>query len=340
MTKAQLLAEVRALRKALARETAKVKRQAAKLEREKATLRKVEQERAAVVEQQTATGEILRVISSSPTNVEPVFNAIVERAVHLAGGSGRYSALFRLEDGHFHMVAQYGVPPETLAIFERHFPLPVERSGLMQAALAARGPVHAPDVFNDARVGPFARTLAESQGYRALMHVPLVRGGVVLGILSVTKREVEPFTDKQIALLQTFADQAVIAIENVRLFNELEARNRELREALEQQTATCQILRVIASSPSDIQPVLDAVAERAARLCDSLDGSVFRVDGNVLRLVAHHGPLPEAGRLTPRDPPFVRGTVSGRAVIERRTIQVGDLQAEAAEFPQGSARAR
>ena len=143
-----------------------------------------------------------------------------------------------------------------------------------------------------------------------------------------------PFTPAQIKLLETFADQAVIAIENVRLFKELQERNRELTEALEQQTATSEILGVIASSPTDIQPVLNMVAETAARLCEAFDVMVLRVDGDLLRLVAHHGPIP-AG-----DVPFHRGTLGGRTVIERQLIHINDLQTEVDEFPEGSALAR
>src|SRR2546426_11677759 len=116
----------------------------------------------------------------------------------------------------------------------------------------------------------------------------MLREGAVVGVIVMRRREVEPYSDKQIELVTTFADQAVIAIENVRLFKELEARNRDLTEALDQQTATSEILRVISSSPTEVQPVFEAIAKNAARLCEALDAVVFLVDGDVLRPIAHH----------------------------------------------------
>src|SRR5262249_47553205 len=132
--------------------------------------------------------------------------------------------------------------------------------------------------------------------------------------------------------------QAVIAIENVRLFKELQTSNRELTKALEQQTATAEILRVISSSPTDVQPVFAAVAESSARLCDAYDCEIYRVDGDVLRLVAHHGPAP-SGPVGQFVVPLVRGTIGGRSVLERRTIHVPDFDAAAEEFPVGYALA-
>src|SRR5262249_11217280 len=161
----------------------------------------------------------------------------------------------------------------------------------------------------------------------------------VLGLINVTRRDPGGFTDDEIALLQTFADQAVIAIENVRLFKELEARNTDLTVALGQQTATAEILPVISNSPTYLQPGLDAVADRAAHLCGASDATIFRVDGESLRLIAHH-------RMMPADPvgqftiPLIRGTVAGRTVLERRLIHVTDLLEETEEFPEAIIFAR
>ena len=157
--------------------------------------------------------------------------------------------------------------------------------------------------------------------------MPLRQQGKLIGTLVARRIEVRPFTPAQIKLLETFADQAVIAIENVRLF-------QELKESLEQQTATSEILGVIASSPTDIQPVLDVVAENAARVCGANDAVIFRVNGNVLNRAAHYGPILWAGG--EESPLISRGSVSGRAVVDRRTTHIHDMAAESeAEFAEG-----
>jgi GAF domain-containing protein len=304
------------------------------------------------LDRQTATSEILRVISSSPTDVRPVFDTIAASATRLCDGV--YSVVFRYDGEVIAVAADNGRSAETSAIIRSAYPAPPGRGTLAGRALLERRLIAMTNA-QDSRENPDGAERARALGYRAGLSVPMMRGDIAIGVINVLRVEATPFTDTQIQLLQTFADQAVIAIENVRLFTELQEKNRALTqahaqvtEALEQQTATSEILRVISSSPTDIQPVLDAVASSAARLCDSLDGSIFRVDGDVARLMAHKGPISEVdkgpitavGYLTPTDVPIVRGTVIGRAIIERRAIQVADLQAENQDFPEGSARAR
>ena len=149
-----------------------------------------------------------------------------------------------------------------------------------------------------------ARDLRQLASTRTVLAAPLLREGISIGAVVIRRQDVRLFTEKQIKLLETFADQAVIAIENVRLFKELEERNRQITEALEQQTATSEILRVIASSPTDIQPVLDTVAENAARLCEATDAVIIRVDGENLKQVAQFGaiPIPEPNRINRHSP--------------------------------------
>ena len=169
------------------------------------------------------------------------------------------------------------------------------------------------------------------EGFRTILGVLMLREGIPIGAIWSEDR-VRPFTDKQIELVKTFADQAVIAIENVRLFKELEAATRADRVA-GAADGDGEILRVIASSPTDLQPVMEAVAENAARVCGATDSSIFRLEGEHLRLVARHGSLPRP--LAIGDTlPVIRGYVAGRAVCDRRTIHVADIRAAEAEFPQ------
>ena len=169
-----------------------------------------------------------------------------------------------------------------------------------------------------------SRLLGSDSGSRTFLIVPLRQQGDFIGILGARRTEVRPFTPVQIKLLETFADQAVIAVENVRLF-------QELKEALEQQTATSEILGVIASSPTDVQPVLDAIAASAARLCDSIDAVIYRPDGDVLQRVAMFGAMPI--RSTPFS--FTRDSYVGRAALERQTIHIHDIEGESeADFPE------
>src|SRR5262245_4366799 len=191
----------------------------------------------------------------------------------------------------------------------------------------------------EARQFPEGSERARRLGCRTVLGVPLIRAGEAIGAIVIRRTEVRPFTDRQIDLLRTFADQAVIAIENTRLFEEVQARTRQLTESLEQQTATADVLKVISRSALDLQKVLDALVESAARLCNAYDAAIFQVFDDDLRLVAHYGQIPlgrPVGQLTL---PLVRGRIVGRAVIDGRTIQVTDILAEADEYPDTRSRA-
>jgi signal transduction histidine kinase len=277
---------------------------------------------AAALENQTATSEILRVISSSPTDLQPVFDTIVRNAARVCEA---FDAVVVLADGEeFGQRAHHG---PIAAVLGARYPLRGTVNG--RAILEARV-IHVENLAeaSDYSVG---RELAQQVGYRTMLSVPLLRDGAAIGAIGIRRTEVLPFSDEQIALLKTFADQAVIAIENVRLFKELEARNSDLTEALEQQTATAEVLRVISRSPTDIRPVVESVAERAARLCEANDALIFQTDGDVLRRAAAFGTLPPGRTVIP----LTRRSVVGRVAVDRQILHLTDIGPEfLSEFPE------
>ena len=277
------------------------------------------------LEQQTATSEILKVISGSPTDVQPVFEAIIASAVRLAGGL--FGGVYRLEGEVVHFVAGYGLNAEAYRLHSQLFPMRPDRSLLGVRTIVTRDVVNVPDVFADPEYT--GKEFARAAGFQATLAVPMMRDGRPIGAIAVAKVEPGLFPEKQIELLRTFADQAVIAIENTRLFTELGARNSELRVALEQQTATSELLKVIGRSTFDLQPVFETLAENAVQLCEAERAIIHQFDGSLLHPAVIYNPSPEikelAGRtrLAPN-----RGTASGRAALERRTIHIQDVQSD------------
>ena len=211
----------------------------------------------------------------------------------------------------------------------------VPRSVSGRAILEART-IHLPDLLAEVEAEyPEIAAAIRREGIRTTLGVPLLRDGRPIGAITVYRTEVRPFGARQVALLQTFADQAVIAVENARLFTELQARNRDLTEALSQQTATSEILRVIARSPADLQPVLDALVQNAGVLCQAVDTALLLVEGDQLRIAALHGSMYAPVGFSN---PIHRGWVAGRAVVDAQTIHMEDLaNADEAEFPLGRA---
>ena len=246
------------------------------------------QELTEALEQQTATSDILAVISSAPTELQPVFDTIAQNSVKLCGAL--FGSVYRFDGELIHMVADCNYPPEALELSRRLFPTRPGRHLFTARAILDRAVVHVPDVAQDPE--HTIPVISEISHFRSVLAVPMLRGTDPIGAITVWHSDVGPFSQKHVTLLQTFADQAVIAIENARLFQELQVRNRDLTEALEQQTATSDVLRVISSSPTDVQPVFDAIVRSATQLCEASFGSAHRFDGQLVTIEAQHGMTP------------------------------------------------
>jgi two-component system, NtrC family, sensor kinase len=300
-------------------------------------VRDLEKHLAEAQEQQAATAEILRVISSSPADVQPVFDVIVRSAVRLC--DGLFGSVFRFDGELMHLAAHYNYTPTAHHALLEMLPMQPRLDSPLTAARAilTRAVVQFEDVEDADTAREYAPHVARAAGFRSGLAVPMLREGNAVGAIFVAREQPGPFSAARIALLQTFADQAVIAIENVRLFTELQEKNRALTQAhaqvtesLEQQTATSEILRVISSSPTDVQPVFDAIVANAAQLCGAEFSAVMRFEGGLLHLVAvnNMSPAETAAYHTvyPRSPG--RHFVVGRAFVEARPVHVADIEAD------------
>ena len=290
-------------------------RMTARLRESYATLEQRVEERTSelreALDQQTATAEILRVISSSPTDIEPVMQALVASAARLC--EAQNAQIFQVEGDTMRLVARHGPVRSTLETGQSR---PITRGSVSGRTIVDRVTLHIPDVLDGAQIEyPDIAAAIQREGIRTTVGVPLLREGVPIGAITAFRTELRPFTDAQLALLQTFADQAVIAIENVRLFKELQARNTDLSETLEQQTATSEILRVISGSLANAQPVFDAIARNARRLGEAMLGGVLHYDGSRFHLIARDNIGPEVERLFPIEP---RGLIA--VMLETRAI--------------------
>jgi signal transduction histidine kinase len=315
-------------------------------EREKTTGKLLQEKTLALtaaLEQQTATSEILRVISDSRTDAQPVFDVIVRNAARLCDAV--FSGVALRDGDQLTLPAAHGLNAADLNTFLTSFPIPLGPDTVSGRAILEGRVVH---VRDQAAEPAYARNPGQRVGTRSIVAVPMLRSGRSIGAISAWRREVRPFTDKQIALLRTFADQAVIAIENVRLFTELQENNRALTaahaqvtEALNQQTATAEILRVISQSQTSVQPVFDKIVRSAVALCDGLFSTLFQFDGDVLHIIATHNNTPEALEALHRAYPArpTRALVAGRAILERAVVHIPDIELEPESQQRAIARA-
>ncbi len=279
-------------------------------------------ELAASLKQQTATSEILRIVGSSRTDAQPVFDAIVRSAVRLCGAD--HSVAARFDGGMLHPLAYHGFSPGALKIVASTFPMRPSKENMLGRAALRKGVDNLPDMLADP---DYSREFALAGGWRSGLAVPMLRDGQLIGAIAVSRKQLGAFPDDLVQLLQTFAEQAVIAIENVRLFTEVQTRNRDLTESLEQQTATSGILRVIGQSRTDVQPVFDTIAAAAMKLCVASSANVCTFDGEMIHLAALVNATEQGAdavrRLWPQPPG--RQMAAARAVLTCDVVSIPDV---------------
>ena len=275
------------------------------------------------LQQQTATADVLKVISRSAFELQPVFNSMAESAVRLCEAERAY--IFRFDGKVLQAVASFNAGPENQDWVHRN-PIPLGRHSVSARAGLERRTVQVGDIQADPEYNYVARDV---DPIRTTLAVPMLKGDELIGTITIYRLEVKPFTENQIALMETFADQAVIAIENVRLFEEVQKRTAELSESLQQQTATAEVLKVISRSTFDLQTVLDTLVESAARLCSAPHGLIFRFDGTSARAAAAFNNIPGFKELWAENPILPnRRTATGRAIVERRAVHIPDVLAD------------
>ena len=286
------------------------------------TVEELERDLAEAREQQAATAEILKVISNSPMNLERVFAGIASSAARICHA---YDVVIRRVDGDsLILVAHHGMIPVLNT-------LPLNRGVVMGRAVLDKQTIHIADLQAHSEEYPGGTGIALRFGFRTALAVPLVRAGAALGVILIRRTEVRPFTDTQVELLKTFADQAVIAIENTRLFEAEQASKRELQESLEYQSATSEVLSVINRSKFDLRPVLNTITTTARRLCNAYDATILLRHGSQLLLAAQDGEIPT----DIKEFPLRRELVAGRTVLEGKPIHIHDLTSAGDDFALG-----
>ena len=282
------------------------------------------------LQQQTATADVLKVISRSTFDLQPALDSIVETAAQLC--EAEFAIIFKLQDGNYHVVASNNAD-EAFVKFASEHPIPPGRGSLIGRVALEGKTIHLPDCLADPE---YTNVEYQAAGkYRTDLGVPLLRDGIPIGVIALMRTAVRPFTDKQIELVTTFADQAVIAIENVRLFDDLQARTRELSEALQQQTATSEVLRIISTSPGELQPVFEALLANATRICEAKFGVLFRYDGAAFDRAVSVGVPSAYSEYHEQRGAFLPPPESSldRLLRTKEIVQSADLAAESAPNP-------
>ena len=268
-------------------------------------------------EQQTATSEILEVISRSAFDLKVVFETVAESSVRLCGANRAF--IYRFDGELLRLAAAFNAPQKLQGWLEQK-PIRAGRQGVAARAALEGRTIHIPDVLADQE---YSWGVKDVEAIRTVLAVPILKGDELLGVMIIYHlEEVRPFTNNQIDLVETFADQAAIAIENTRLLN-------ELRESLQQQTATSDVLKVISRSAFDLQVVLDALVESAARLCEAEMAAIMRPQGATFSFAANYGFSQQMVELLAAKPaPTGRGTLAGRVLNEARTVHIPDALAD------------
>ena len=285
------------------------------------------------LKQQTATSEVLRIISSSPGDLQPVFATMLENGVRICDAT--FGNIYLLEGDALKSAASLNTPAAFAEVRGRSSFRPGPKNPISRM-IATKQVVHVTDVAASeayAERDPVTVAAVELGGVRALIVVPMLKENELIGALTLARQEVRPFNDKQIELVQNFASQAVIAIDNARLLNELRQRTNDLTESLEQQTATSEVLQVISSSPGELEPVFSAMLSRATRICEAKFGNLFLCEGETLRLVAWHGERQYLENWW-REPRTIKTDMPdiplARVMQTKQRVHVADLTQEAA----------